>query len=178
MFKAFLALLMTSVLHGNAMEPARFTPKASWERQPILSVETIPQKTENGENNIEISAASAIVIDLNSSKVLVRKNETERRQIASLTKLMTGLIIAEEETPYTVIQISRNAAGTEGSSIFLNADEKITIKDLVYGMMIASGNDAAMALAEYNGGTVANFVRKMNDHAKKLGLQNTHYSNP
>lgn len=177
MFKALLALLMTSVLHGNTMAPAEFNRKIAWERQPILSVQPLPQKNEN-DTDIQITAQSAIIIDLNSSKVLYRKNETERRQIASLTKLMTGLIIAEEETPYTVIKVSQNAAGTEGSSIFLNAEEEITVKDLVYGMMIASGNDAALALAEYNGGSMEKFVRKMNDRAQKLGLKNTHYSNP
>ena len=177
MFKALLALLMTSVLHGNTMAPAEFNQKIAWERQPILSVQPLPQKNEN-EEEIQITAQSAIIIDLNSSKVLYRKNETERRQIASITKLMTGLIIAEEETPYTVIKVSQNAAGTEGSSIFLNAEEEITVKDLVYGMMIASGNDAALALAEYNGGSMEKFVRKMNDRAQKLGLKNTHYSNP
>jgi D-alanyl-D-alanine carboxypeptidase len=177
MIKAILALLMTSVLHGNTMGPAEFDHKTSWERQPILSVETIPQIAEEG-TAIHLTAESAIVVDLTSSKILYRKNEDERRPIASLTKLMTGLIIAEEETPYTVIEVSKNAAGTEGSTIFLNAEEQITVKDLVYGMMIASGNDAALALAEYNGGSMANFVRKMNDRAKKLKLTNTHYTNP
>lgn len=176
MFKALLALLMTSVLHGNSMAPADFTHKISWERKPILSVAQIPHK-EN-EAPLALTAEAAMVIDLDSGKILYAKNEKERRQIASLTKLMTGLIIAEEETPYTVIEVSQNAATTEGSTVFLNAEEKITVKDLVYGMMIASGNDAAMALAEYNGGTVEKFVRKMNDRAQKLGLKNTHYKNP
>jgi serine-type D-Ala-D-Ala carboxypeptidase (penicillin-binding protein 5/6) len=177
MFKAILALLMTSVLHGNTMAPAEFNEKTAWERQPILSVQPLPQKSDD-ESQLEITAGSAIVIDLTSSKILYTKNETERRPIASLTKLMTGLIIASEETPYTVIKVSQNAAGTEGSTIFLNAEEEITVKDLVYGMMIASGNDAALALAEYNGGSMEKFVRKMNDRAKNLGLNNTHYTNP
>ena len=177
MWKALIALLMTSVLHAQPMAEADFAYKTAWKQQPILSVQPLPQ-TNDEESRVEITAQSAIAIDLNSGKILYEKNAEQKRPIASLTKLMTGLIISEEETPYTVIEVSQNAAGTEGSTIFLNAGERITIKDLVYGMMIASGNDSAMALAEYNAGSISNFVKKMNLRAEKLGLKDTHYSNP
>ena len=178
MFKLILSLLMASTLHAQPMEPAQFAYKTPWNHEPILHVETIPYENEEGETLIEVSAGSALVIDLTSGKILFEKNPDTKRPIASLTKLMTGLIIAEEETPQTVIEVSQNAAGTEGSTIFLNAEERITIQDLVYGMMIASGNDAAMALAEYNAGSMDNFVRKMNERATKLSLNNTRYANP
>ncbi len=177
MFKALLALLMTSILHGQPMAGADFAHKTAWEREPLLSVAPLPVLEEEAPA-LEITAESAIVIDLNSAQILYRKNSTAQRPIASLTKLMTGLIIAEEETPYTIIKVSGEAAGVEGSTNFLNAGEELTIRDLTYGMMIASGNDAATALAIYNAGSVDNFVRKMNARAEKLGLKNTHFSNP
>lgn len=179
MFKAILALLMTSLLHGAPMEKADFAHKTPWHREPILEVSILPTETENQtEEKFEVTAESAIAIDLNSGKILYEKGTEIRRPIASLTKLMTGLIIAKEEYPQTILEVSQNAAGTEGSTIFLNAGEQISIKDLTYGMMIASGNDAATALAEYNAGSTQNFVKKMNAYAEKLGLENTHYSNP
>ena len=180
MFKALLALLMTSILHGQPLAQADFAYKTYWDREPLLSVQPIPT-LEEGNAAIQepkLTAESVIVIDLNSAKILYKKNADIQRPIASLTKLMTGLIIAEEETPYTIIKVSEEAAGIDGSTSFLNAGEELTVKDLTYGMMIASGNDAAMALAAYNAGSMENFVRKMNDRAQKLGLKNTHFSNP
>lgn len=179
MFKALLALLMTSILNAQPMAQADFAYKTPWQREPILSVQPLPTLDEsNAETLPNLTAESAIAIDLNSAKILYQKNAQTERPIASLTKLMTGLIISEEETPYTIIEVSEEAAGTDGSTSFLNAGEELTVKDLTYGMMIASGNDAAMALALYNARTMENFVRKMNDRAQKLGLENTHFSNP
>lgn len=177
MFEALLSLITASVLHAEPMNKADFSRKASWERQPILSVSLIPEKI--GELEMpKLTAESVIAVDLDSGKILYEKNSDTKRPIASLTKIMTGLLIAEEETPYSVVEVSVNAALKEGSVMWLSAGEKITVKDLMYGMMIASGNDAALALAEYNSGSVENFVKKMNQKAKHLGLQNTHFSNP
>lgn len=180
MFKALLALLMTSILHGQPLAQGDFAYKTYWEREPLLSVQPIPTLDEKNTvlQEPNLTAESAMVIDLNSAKILYQKNAQIERPIASLTKLMTALIVAEEETPYTIIKVSEEAAGIDGSTSFLNAGEELTVKDLTYGMMIASGNDAAMALALYNAGSMENFVRKMNDRAQKLGLQNTHFSNP
>lgn len=177
MFKALLALLLTSTLHAQSMGPATFEKKMEWSQKPLLSVEELPIKNESPEN-IEVSAVSALAIDLSSGKILYEKNTNEKRQIASLTKLMTGLIIAEEEPDHTITEISENATQMEGSIIWLNKDEEITVLDLIYGMMIASGNDAAIALAEMNAGSVELFIKKMNQKAAQLGLKNTHFSNP
>ncbi|KKT76551.1 MAG: Serine-type D-Ala-D-Ala carboxypeptidase [Candidatus Peregrinibacteria bacterium GW2011_GWA2_44_7] len=119
-----------------------------------------------------------MVVDLDSGKILYEKNSTNRVPIASLTKLMTGIIIAEEETPHTIVKVSERASGIEGSKVWLNSGEEISVKNLMYGMMIASGNDAAVALSEFNAGSLENFVKKMNEKSEKLGLKNTHFSNP
>ncbi len=177
MLKALLSLLLASTLHAAPLSQADFAHKAPWQREPILSVQPLPQIEEQIENP-ELTAQSVLAIDLTSGKILFEKNSKTQRPIASLTKLMTALIIAEEELPGSIVEISTNAAEMEGSIVWLNAGEEMTVKDLMYGMMIASGNDAAMALAEYNAGSMENFVRKMNQKAEKLGLTDTHYSNP
>jgi D-alanyl-D-alanine carboxypeptidase len=168
---------MTSTLHASAMDAANFSYKAPWQENPILSVEPVPERI--GELTMpELTAESVIAIDLASGKILYEKNSDLQRPIGSLTKIMTALIVAEEETPYTVVEVSPDAVTKEGSIVWLNAGEKITVKDLMYGMMIASGNDAALALAIYNGGSIDHFVKKMNQKAARLDLQNTHFSNP
>lgn len=177
MFKALLSLLLASTLHAAPMSQGDFSHKTAWQREPILSVQPLPQITEE-INEPNLTAGSVLAVDLNSGKILYEQNGDTQRPIASLTKLMTALIIAEEELPGSVVEISQNAAEMEGSVVWLNAGEEITVKDLMYGMMIASGNDAAMALAEYNAGSMENFVRKMNQKAEKLGLTNTRYANP
>jgi serine-type D-Ala-D-Ala carboxypeptidase (penicillin-binding protein 5/6) len=175
--KALLSFLIASTLHATPMADGDFAHKAAWQREPLLSVQPIPVTSE--EITIpELSAGSALAIDLTSGIILYEKNTETQRPIASLTKLMTALIIAEEELPGSVVTISENAASIEGSTLWLNTGEEITVKDLMYGMMIASGNDAAMALAEYNAGSMENFVRKMNQKAEQLGLKNTNYANP
>lgn len=177
MFKILLTLLMTSSLHANILDSADFEKKTAWAEKPILSVVPLPQKDEDIPEP-KVSARSAVVIDLHSGKILYEKKSDERVPIASLTKLMTGAIITEEETPNTLVQVSAYASEIEGSTIALNAEETLTVKELIKGMMIVSGNDAAMALAEYNAGNEENFVKKMNQKAKKIGLKNTHFSNP
>ncbi|MFA6436061.1 MAG: hypothetical protein WCW30_02920, partial [Candidatus Gracilibacteria bacterium] len=177
MFKAFIAFLMASALHAGPMDAAKLTYEPHWQTSPLLKVEPLPQQNEDVQP-LNLSAESVIAVDLNSAKILYEKNSSLQRPIASLTKIMTGLIIAEEENPYSVVQISENAAGTEGSIVWLNAGEEMTVKDLMYGLLIASGNDAAVALAEYNAGSTENFIKKMNQKAIFLGLTNTHYSNP
>lgn len=125
-----------------------------------------------------IEATGVISVDSLTGTVLYEKNAHKRLQIASITKLMTILIVLEENNLSDTVKISNNAANAEGSQMFLHADEEIALENLIYGAIIGSANDAATALAEYNAGTVSAFVEKMNKKAKKLGLLNTHFSNP
>lgn len=125
-----------------------------------------------------IGARGGIAIDIDSTEVLFEKNPDERLKIASITKLMTLLIILEENKLDDVITVSRNASGTLGSTMFLATGEQITVENLIYGALINSANDAAVALAEHNAGSPEAFVVKMNNKAKDLGLTNTHFANP
>ena len=125
-----------------------------------------------------INSRSCIVYDRNSHMILYGKNETKQVKMASTTKIMTSLIIIENCNLSETIEVSQKAAGTGGSRLGLKTGDKITIKDLLYGLMLCSGNDAAVALAEYAGGDISGFAELMNNKAKELGLANTHYESP
>lgn len=143
----------------------------------VLSVSTIPKKIQEG--NPEIKANAAIVMDMRTGEILWGKNIDEKRQIGSITKLMTALVVLEENGQNEIAKITQNASAMGGSKIWINAGEKLTVQDLIFAALIHSANDAAFALAEFNAqGTIKNFVDKMNKKAQILGLINTHFSNP
>jgi serine-type D-Ala-D-Ala carboxypeptidase (penicillin-binding protein 5/6) len=125
-----------------------------------------------------IEAKSSIAMDLHSGEILHEKNIHDRLKIASITKLMTALIILEENNLDETVHVSQNAASINGSTMYLRGNEDIKIKDLMKGVMINSANDAATALAEHNAGSVEEFIKKMNKKTLQLGLVNTHFSNP
>ena len=107
-----------------------------------------------------ISAKSAILVDADSGRVLFEKNADERSLIASTTKIMTGLLVCEAGDLAREISVPPEAAGVEGSSLYLKAGERITVKELLYGLMLRSGNDAAVALAIATAGSVDAFVKR------------------
>lgn len=128
------------------------------------------------------NAKSAIMIEASTGKVLFEKNSDEKLAPASMTKMMSLLLVMEEIEKGSikwddVVTASVNAASMGGSQIFLEAGEKMTVEDLVKGMAIASGNDATVAMAERVAGTEASFVKLMNAKAKELGLKNTNFIN-
>lgn len=126
-----------------------------------------------------ISAKAVLVMDVDSAVVLYEKNGYTPLPMASLTKLTTALLIVENHDLNTVIQISKGAGHTTGSTMKLQYGEKISLKNLLYGLLLNSGNDSAIALARYHSkGTVYEFVDDMNTWGKKIGLQSSQYSNP
>ena len=125
-----------------------------------------------------ISAQKAILLDATTGRILYQKDADSKALIASTTKIMTALIICEQCNVLDRMRIPKEAVGIEGSSIYLQEGEVLTIQDLLYGMMLHSGNDAAVALAIYCGGTVEGFAELMNDKARRLGMANTHFVNP
>ena len=125
-----------------------------------------------------ISAQKACVMDAVSGRLLLEKNADSQSLIASTTKIMTALVVCEQCNVLDRMRIPREAVGIEGSSMYLQEEEVLTIQELLYGLMLRSGNDAAVALAIYCGGTVEGFAELMNDKARSLGLRNTHFVNP
>ena len=124
------------------------------------------------------NAKSTILIDMDSMKVLYAGNVTERLGMASTTKIMTALVVLDMLPLTKKITIPKDAIGVEGSSIYLLEGETLTTEELLYGLLLESGNDVATALAIAACGDVDSFVEKMNQKAIKLGLKNTHFSNP
>ena len=124
------------------------------------------------------SAKSAILLDGQTGRVLYEKQPDTQGLIASTTKIMTALVVCEQVNVLDRVRIPKEAVGIEGSSMYLKEGEVLTVQDLLYGLMLHSGNDAAVALAIYCGGTVEGFAELMNDKAHRLGLENTHFVNP
>lgn len=125
-----------------------------------------------------ISAKSAVLMDGKSGRLLYEKNGFEKLPMASTTKIMTAILTIENCNLDDVVTVSPNASGVEGSSLWLEIGEKLTVKQLLLGLMLKSGNDAAVALAEHTAGSVDSFVLLMNAKAKELGMFNTSFETP
>ncbi len=175
MFESLLSLLIAGSL--NSTPSFSNVTLQGFDESSLLSVAPLPHKVEEDLPLGSMSATAVIAIDIESQTVLFQKNSDLQLPIASITKLMTAYIILEEHHPDELVTVSANAAATPGSRMGLRNGEIITIQDLLYGLLMPSGNDAAIALAEHNAGSEAAFVVKMNDYAKKMGLISTHYSN-
>ena len=124
------------------------------------------------------SAHAAILIHADSSAVLFSQNADEHMLIASTTKIMTALVVLENCDPTEKVEIKQEYTNTEGSSIYLKVGEVYTVRELLYGLLLASGNDAATALACYCAGSIEDFAQMMNEKAASMGLSNTSFRNP
>ncbi len=127
---------------------------------------------------LNIYSKRAIIYERNSNTILYGKNINEVCPMASTTKIMTALLVIESSNLESIVTISKKAASTGGSRLGLKENDTIKVIDLLYGLMLPSGNDAAYALAEYVGGTYDNFISMMNNKAKSLGLVNTNFESP
>ncbi|GAB0166938.1 serine hydrolase [Lysinibacillus sp. CTST325] len=130
------------------------------------------------ETSLARGGSGYAVLDGDTGRVLFESNSDARLPIASLTKIWTALVAIENSNLQDEVVISPRAATAEGSSIYLQAGEKVSVETLLYGLMLRSGNDAATALAEHAGGSVEGFVKLMNERAVVAGLTNTVFMNP
>ena len=126
----------------------------------------------------DVSAESACVLEAQTGQILYQKNADIKRSMASTTKIMTALVAIELGNLTDVATVSENAAGTEGTSLYLKAGDTASLSDLLYGLMLQSGNDSAIVIAEHVGGSVAAFAEKMTEKAKAIGAKNTAFQNP
>lgn len=129
-------------------------------------------------NIFAISASKAIVMDLNSGRVLYDLNKDEPQLIASITKIMTCLIAINYSDLDKIVVVDEEILKAYGSSVYLEVGEEIKLIDLLYGLMLRSGNDAAVAIAKTVAGSVDAFVYLMNEYAKTIGMNNTNFVNP
>lgn len=125
-----------------------------------------------------LMAPSAILMDMRTGKVLYAKGANVRRIPASITKILTAMLVVEHGDLNRQVTVPLAAVGTPGSSVYLQPHQRLTVRDLLYGMMLVSGNDAAVALSIVTSGSERRFVKLMNETARRWGLKNTHFVNP
>ncbi len=125
-----------------------------------------------------VSAQSAVVLDGSTGRILYEKNADDTHLIASTTKIITALVVIENCDLDARVEVMPEAVGIEGSSMYLKAGEVLSVRELLLGLMLQSGNDAAVALAIFCGGTAEAFVTRMNETAERLDLAQTHFANP
>ncbi len=185
MLTSFLSLYIAAQLNSDS-QFNQIAISRNQNPQVFTASQNILTILEDGEGPIKdpkqispiIESGGAIAIDRKTGKILFEKNPHVRMPMASITKLMTALLIIEENQLDEIVTVSQNAASTPGSNMSLQTGEKITVESLIKGLMINSANDAAIALAEHNAGSTTAFIKKMNNRAEELALSNTHFSNP
>ena len=126
---------------------------------------------------IQTSASTAILMDMDSGRILYEKNKDEQRLVASITKIMTAVLAIENASLEEEVTVGEEILSMYGSNIYIEVGEKIKLRDLLYGLLLRSGNDAAIVIANYIGKNEENFVKMMNEKAKKIGMKNTIYKN-
>lgn len=162
-----LATVLVLVAAGIASAAAPPTPA------------TVTARFPSGEPAApNVTATAAILIDAGTGEILYSRNANARLPMASTTKIMTAIVVLETLDPKTKVKVSANAVSVIGSKSRLAKGEVMTVEELLHALLIISGNDAAVALAEAAGGSVSHFVEMMNEKAKELGLKNTHFVNP
>lgn len=167
-----VVVLLAASLFAIAAAPARAF--SSTHSTSLL----LPESTVAQAAPPATSAASFALLDPVSGALLAEHDASTRRPMASTTKIMTALVILEHCTLDSVVTVAPEAVGTEGSSVYLYAGERITVRDLLYALLLSSANDAAVALAIHAAGSIEGFADLMNAKAAELGLSDTHFCNP
>lgn len=146
----------------------------------LLSVATMITATTaiSYSRNGYASSQAEIAMELSTGSILTQSNAHARLPMASTTKILTAIIIIEDCNLDEEITVPDEAVGVEGSSIYLQKDEKIDIRDLLYGLMLRSGNDSAATLALHHSGSIEKFAAVMNERAKKIGAKSSNFKNP
>nr|WP_235929925.1 D-alanyl-D-alanine carboxypeptidase family protein [Chengkuizengella marina] len=139
---------------------------------PIFSI------TSDAESGVPTSAEAFALIDVESGRIIESKQGDEQMLIASITKIMTAIVAIEDGDLSSEVTVGKNAYRKEGSSIYLHLGEKMNLENMIYGLMLRSGNDAATAIAEHVGGSIEGFSFLMNKKADEIGMKNSNFVNP
>ena len=175
MFLSILLLFTSCPTYGDDLNEEEENNNLSFEIESALTEET---SSSTNTNTLNLNSRSCVVMDRTSKYILYGKNENNKVKMASTTKIMTAIIVLENSPLDKTVEVSKKAAGTGGSRLGLKSGDKITIRDLLYGLLLRSGNDAAVCLAETIAGDVPKFAELMNAKAQELGLSNTHFESP
>lgn len=178
MFFLLLLLLITMPLFCAKPFKNRTISTKILEKDTFLSDKTNSTISDNTLTTVTAPSSGDVVIEATTGRILSGKNYNVKLPMASTTKVITAAIAVNSDKLDDVVTIPKEACGVEGSSIYLREGEKISLRDLVYGLMLRSGNDAAEAIALYLGGSIDGFAVMMNDYARNLGANNTNFVNP
>ncbi len=144
----------------------------------VVTLEDYLEVVSNVQKEPTIQANCAILFDRTSKRILYEKNAQKKVPNASTTKILTAIVAYENSDINDIVTVSKKAAGTGGSSIKLKEGDKVSLNDLIVGLLLHSGNDAAVAIAEHIGGSVEEFCEMMNEKAVEIGAVNTHFTSP
>ena len=144
----------------------------------FINMPALSLAKDEDEEEIDITSRIALIYDRASGKILYEKNGNKQTPMASTTKIMTAIVVLENAKLTDTVTITLKAASIGGSRLGLKKNDKITVNDLLYGLMLRSGNDAAVALAIHVGGSIEGFADMMNEKAAELGLSNSHFIVP
>jgi D-alanyl-D-alanine carboxypeptidase (penicillin-binding protein 5/6) len=168
---ALLPLLAWFVYHRASQPVVTDTYRLRPEFPPLVFL-------PGSDRGPKVHAAASILIESKSGAILFARNAEQRRAPASTTKIMTAIVALERGDLRKIVTVSRRAARTGGSTIHLKTGDRLSLKELLEGMMLRSGNDGSMAVAEGVAGTIENFIELMNLKAKEIGSINTNFRNP
>ena len=167
------------------IQKANDTDEASYDLEEIdnenIDIDEIQKEVIETSTNVEdlkLDSRIGLIYDRASGRILYEKNGNKQTPMASTTKIMTAIVVLENAKLNEVVKIDSKAAGTGGSRLGLKKNDKITVNDLLYGLMLRSGNDAAVALANYVSGSIEGFADMMNKKAEEMGLKNSHFIVP
>ena len=175
-FRITILLFITFILNYNTICYANLKNINDIENNEEKNETVQVSKTANNEP--VVNAKIGLIFDRSSKTILYEKNGLKQVPMASTTKIMTAIIVLENANLSDIVTVDKKAAGTGGSRLGLKVNDKITVHDLLYGLMLCSGNDAAVALANHIGGSIEGFAEMMNKKAKELGCVNSHFITP
>ena len=164
-----LIFSISAISYADEIELENFPVEDLW-----IELEKNNTKTDEPSLN----SRAAIIFDRTSKNIIWGKNMNEKRAMASTTKIMSAILVLEYGNLSETIEVCKKAANIGGSRLGLHEKDKITLRDLLYGLMLRSGNDAAVQIAIHLGGSIEGFAKMMNDKARELGLQNTNFVTP
>jgi len=176
MFRSLISLLLLATL---STAPLSTAGDAVFNEKNLLDVQQIPTKYTDAIEPV-VEAKSALLMDLDTGIVMYEKDPHQQLPMASLTKIMTAVLILDSHKLDEVVTVEDNfnSMGELGVRMWLQKYEKITVENLLIGLLVPSAGDAAMALAKYHSGSVEDFIQAMNEKARMLNLKNTHFVNP
>lgn len=177
MVRRILMYIFTCVLVMGMVIPSRVFADDYLEEEPFLEAFS-PGQGSIGNKLPVVDAAAAVVMDTKSGRILFDKNCHQRRSIASTTKIITAVVALENGNLEDIVTVSKRAADIWGSTVGIEEGEKYTLRELLYGLMLKSGNDAAIAIAEHIAGSVEDFAVMMTQKAKQIGAKDSAFTTP